>query len=343
MKSGSCRRQLTRTLATVLWLGNWLGSAALGADATQCPEDNPLGGWIRYQSTYHLQPESEGEGGTGCDSEYTQYLRLDMLQKGPHLTHATIDAMLSPLLKGSARETTIQQMLNAWGKHALLDPYYVSRIHYQIWTDGCIKVPGGTDYITGLGARRTSGSLVLGEDLPMGFREAPNTAGSIGFFEFYAMRPEITTNGSLGAVDAIRGPLLADADAEAGVNGKPLLRRNLSRLYPLMPELFYIQPQGTTPPIPGALPYGSGISTSGYPCPNPGCFQVEPTPCAHPDSTQQRDCIANPSKYAVIPFEGKSGWRNESPRFHVLDGWYVSTAISWKICCGCAQIGGTHH
>ena len=331
-------------LAAALCTAVALAPAARGADATQCPEDNPLGGWIRYQSTYHFQPIGEGYGGTGCDSEYTQYLRLDMLQMDAHITRATIEATLPPSLKGSARETILQQMLNSWGKHTLLDPYHVSRIHYQIWTDGCIKAPGGTDYITGLGARRTSGTLVLGEDSPTGFRRNLNMAGSVGYFEFYAMRPEIATLGWLGGVEAIGGPLSGDVDAEADLKGKPYDydHVDLSRMAPRFPGLPHIQPPGTTAPNPGVLGYRSGISTD-FGCPGPVCFQVEPTPCAHPDSTLQRECMANPSKYAVIPFEGKSGWRNASPRRSDPDGWYVSTAISWKICCGCAQIGGTHH
>ena len=131
MRSGHCRKRLTRVLAAALCTAVALAPAARGADATQCPEDNPLGGWIRYQSTYHFQPIGEGYGGTGCDSEYTQYLRLDMLQMDAHITRATIEATLPPSLKGSARETILQQMLNSWGKHTLLDPYHVSRIHYQ--------------------------------------------------------------------------------------------------------------------------------------------------------------------------------------------------------------------
>ena len=327
MWNGSCGRRLTRALVAALSLGTVLAPAALGAGANQCPEDSALGGWIRYQTTWHEQPIS-GAGSTGCDIEYTQYLRLEMLQKGPHLTHATIDATLPPSLKGSARETTVQRMLNAWRKHALLDPYYVSRIHYQIWTDGCIKVPGGNDAITGLGPVRTSGTVTLGEDSSMGFREAPNTKAAVGYFEFHAMSPEIDTLGSLARVDAI-GRALAQ-DERAWRTDLPPGNQGLTTASGVRPGLL----------LPNIWPTTKGRSE------NPGVsyFLVEPTKCAKPDQAQQRDCIANPSKYVVIPFEGKSSWHGIGPStgrglggLGMGPGWWQSSNISWKICCGCGQ------
>jgi len=200
MGNGHRRRRLTSALAAILCTALSLSPAARGAEATQCPEDSPLGGWIRYQTTYHYDPwgsaQSEAGVTTGCDIEQKQNLRFEMLQDGPHYTRASIDAMLPPALKGSARETMVQQMLSAAGKAALVDPYHVSRLHYDISTQGCIKVPGGIDEISGLGAARVSGTVVLGEDSPTGYRNAP---GMTGHFEFKAMGPELVDLWSLGA------------------------------------------------------------------------------------------------------------------------------------------------
>ena len=49
MRSGPRRRQPTRALAAALCAAVSLAPAAAGADATQCPVDSPLGGWVRMQ------------------------------------------------------------------------------------------------------------------------------------------------------------------------------------------------------------------------------------------------------------------------------------------------------
>ena len=318
-------QQLARVLAAALCAAVALAPAARGADATQCTADNPLGGLIRFQSTYHFQPIGPIGGGVGCDIDTQQLLRFDMRQKGPKVTRSTIEAMLPPSLKGSARETLVQQMLNQAGKQALLGTYYVGQLHYQIRRGGCAP-SGGSGTITGISAGGVSGTLVLGEDSPTGFREVLNPA--VGYMEFNAMNPELYSLGSLVGLSDVKAALSSHYEATAGY-----AKVTCDRCLVGVPGLPEIQPT-TKPHSPNrGDPYGVTFG-----CPGATCFHVEPTKCAQSYGSHPAECLANPGKYAAVPFEGKSGWRGETPPGEFYGGgWYVSSEISWKICCGCGQ------
>jgi hypothetical protein len=187
----------------VMSLAVGLVPAAGAADAVPCPDDNPLGAWMRYQTTYHFRPYDEG-----CDIEATEFLNLDMVQDGPRFTRAAIEATLPPSLNGPARGAIVQQMLNQAGKHALLDGYHVSRLRYQLRRSACVA-----DRITGIGPAAVSGALALGEATPQGvFRMLPATATGVGYVEFKAMSPEIDSLGRGRCGEAgIRGACRATA------------------------------------------------------------------------------------------------------------------------------------
>ena len=358
-------RQLTRVLVAALCAAVTFAPTAWGADATQCTEDSPLGAWIRFQTDYHVQPRLPGA--TGCDVTFQQYLRLDMLQTGPKFTRTTIEATIPPSLTGSARDNLVQQMLNQFGKKALIERYHVTRIRFQIRRNECVKTPGGTDTITGLKPLWISGTVVLGEDSPVGFREVRNPVGSLSFDPF---GPEIDSHGTLWEDDLVKRAVVpsyrggfhcepcttAEVDAYKAVHAADDMAQGqdsgpmgdyrsatFETLEPAFPPLPQVLP--TTASHGTSTPYG--IESSG--CPSVRCFLVEPTKCFKRDEAQFRECLANPSKYSVIPFEGKSDWRGETPLapgvapMAIGAGWYRSSKIAWKICCGCAQIGGIHH
>jgi len=321
--SQSRRTQFACPLAAALCVAVSLAPDAWGGGATQCPADNPLGSWIRFQANFHAIPLGANPLLTGCDLTYRQFLRLDMAQRVPKFTRAKIEAMLPPSLTGSARDNAVQSMLNQAGKQALLDSYWVTRIHYQVRRSACVKVPGGIDVITGVDPFWGSGTAVLGEDTPQGFRDVLGGPGGARYITFDPMGPELKSIGSLKEEQVFKEALAAEMQLS-------------------VPQWHTTShgPDGGIgfPNLPQIVPKTANV-------PGPNVFLVEPTKCFRANGAQRSECVANPSEYSMLPFEGRSEWRGETPdaSHQFPPGWYTSTAISWKICCGCAQIGGTHH
>jgi hypothetical protein len=313
---------LTRALAAALWLGAGLAPAAMGADSPSqiCPDDSPLGGWIRAQHLDHVRRTEHD----GCDQETNVFVSFDLVSAGPDMAvlkaAQAADVARLPNLSSQAREKMWSARLAAQGGVGR----YATKLKYRIWTDGCHDI-GGDLYTCNAPSARATGELALGEHTPTGFKPIPDADGvSTTELLFTPMAPSLQISPGRRADQ----DLLPQADGKCVENQRystatigPINRRNIG--------------------------YGGSISIYIVPAPdcawdnspgNPITFCTPPTACFKTtDQAQRRQCNTDPGKFAVLPFEGHAE-RAVSNR----EG-EVFAKASWKVCCGCGQIGGTHH
>ncbi len=304
-----CRSfRLTGALAAALGAGTCLAPPALGADSSSamCPDDSPLGGWVRLQRREQVRQT----GHDGCDLAVNSFMSFDLVPIGPGIeqikAQQAAEVARLPNLSPQARE----QMLNARLAWLAAGGRAATKLRYKMWSDGCRDI-GGAEFTCNGPGGRAAGELTLGEETPTGFRpfEQPQD-GPVYSLAFNPMLPslDIKTGGRAESLPQLN----AKCVSSNSVGGHLLQSGGLAALS------FTISPQPKCDP-----------SNAMYFC-NP------PTVCFNAtDATQRRECAVNPGKFAALPFEGNM--ENRSP------AGIVSSKISWKVCCGCGQIGGTHH
>lgn len=182
MRSGPRRRQPTRALAAALCAAVSLAPAAAGADATQCPVDSPLGGWVRVQHFEHQQPLPAN----GCEEVVNVYLTFDLVPDGPSIEWYM--AHLSPQLPPQIR----QQMLTVTLARQAFGGRAATKIKYWMWSDGCHDI-GGKDFTCKAPGGRASGELTIGEETPTGVRgiESHDPRGDVRSLEFDPLIPDV--------------------------------------------------------------------------------------------------------------------------------------------------------
>ena len=290
---------LMRALVAALWLGTGLAQAALAADQEMCPKDSPLGGWVRMQ---HLAQKRLGDG--GCDQVTNVFMTFDLVPDGPSLEQLT--AHLPPQLPPQVRQQLVNGMLAAragLGRKA-------TKLKYKIWTDGCHDI-GGDHFTCSAPGGAGSGELALGEETPTGFKPSMQQAqgGGVSVVIFNPMVPSLEIRTLSAAGESLLHPfggMCVSTPRNSGAGRSDFIS------------------------------YSDGFEGLGVTIePEPNCkFCTAPTACFKPtDDAQRRECVINPGKFAVLPFEGNLEHRF-SP-FH--DDGIVFTKVSWKLCCGCGQ------
>jgi hypothetical protein len=129
---------LTRAMAAALWLGTGLAPAAMGADSPSqiCPDDSPLGGWVRMQ-----RREQQRLPIGGCDLVVNSFMTFDLVPNGPNIEQSKADVARVPNMSPQAREQALNNRLAglaAGGRSA-------TKLKYQVWTDGCHDIGAGFD------------------------------------------------------------------------------------------------------------------------------------------------------------------------------------------------------
>jgi hypothetical protein len=175
---------LMRALAAALWLGTCLAPAALAADSSnqKCPDESPLGGWVRMQHVEHTL----GWPVNGCEQVINVFLTFDLVNSGPSVEWLT--AHLPPQLPPQVR----QQQLNAILMWQSFPGGKATKIKYRMWSDWCHDV-GGKDWTCNAPGGTASGEVLLGERTPTGFRdfELHDWRGDVGSVAFNPLNPSL--------------------------------------------------------------------------------------------------------------------------------------------------------
>ncbi len=125
--------RLASALAAALWFGTCLTPAAFSADASNqmCPQESPLGGWVRMQ---HLAQTRWGDG--GCNQVTNVFMTFDLVFDGP--SFEWLVARLPPQMPPQVRQKVVNDMLAA--RIGLRRK--ATKLKYKIWTTGCHPVGG---------------------------------------------------------------------------------------------------------------------------------------------------------------------------------------------------------
>jgi len=303
---------LMRALAAALRLGTGLAPPALGADpqSQSCPDDSPLGGWVRLQRHEHKR-----FGPSGCDLVVNSFMTFDLVPNGPNVEQIKADVARVPNMTPQLREQVLNRKL-AWlaagGRSA-------TKLKYQVWSDGCHDIGAGY-YTCNAPGGRASGEIALGQETPTGFKPIEPAAqlGPISLYSltFDPMLPslQIRTAGRGEGLPQLSGACVNNAAGDSRGNSFIAVSGGLAAL------AFIIEPQRNCGP-------GDML-----------VFCNLPTVCFNPtDEAQRQLCYSNPGKFAALPFDGSLEVRSPAQEGVVF------TKISWKVCCGCGQINGTHH
>jgi hypothetical protein len=302
----------TRALMAALCAVTCLASAATGADSSNssCPDGSPLGGWVRLQRHEQLRPFAP----SGCDLVVNSFMTFDLVPNGPNIEQSKADVARVPNMSPQAREQALNSRL-AWlaaGERS------ATKLKYQVWSDGCHDIGAGF-YTCHAPGGRVSGEITLGQETPTGFKPI-EPAAQLGLMHLYhltfnPMLPSLQTNTAGEGLPQLRGACVNNAAGDSPGNSFIAQSGGAAAL------AFKIEPQRNCQP-------GDMFVF---------CNAL-PTVCFNPtDEAQRRQCAVNPGKFAALPFEGSLEVR--SPNQEGI----VFTKISWKACCGCGQIGGTHH
>jgi len=315
----------TRALMAALFAVTWLASAATGADSSDqmCADESPFGGWIRMQ---HLEQVRRGDQ-DGCDQVVNVFMTFDLVPSGLDMAGLkaaqAADVARWPKLSPQARE----QMWNARLASQVSVERDATKLKYKVWSDGCHDI-GGSQQTCDAPGGRASGEIALGEHTPTGFKRYLVTGlqGVHGVI-FDPMAPSVKIQTSDWAGEPGRGgsSLLgqygrAKCVAHAPNGADSVLHFVLTTDgFAALGVIIVPEPM-----------CNAGNYSAGYLCiPPTACFRAT-------DQTQLRQCAINPGKFVAVPFEG-----NQEQRYP--HNAVVRSKISWKFCCGCGQIGGTHH
>lgn len=305
----------TRALMAAFCAVTCLASAATGADSSNssCPNDRPLGGWVRLQRREQMRPFAP----SGCDLVVNSFMTFDLVPNGPNIEQikALIAAFVArvPNMTPQAREQALNSKL-AWlaagGRSA-------TKLKYQVWSDGCHDIGGGFETCNAPGGR-ASGEITLGQETPTGFKPIEPAAqlGPVSAYglTFNPMLPslQINTAGRGEGLPLLHGGACFNAGDSQGSTF-------IVKSGGLAALAFKIEPQRNCQP-------GDMF-----------VFCNLPTVCFNPtDEAQRRLCYSNPVKFAALPFEGSLEVPAYPPRSPAQEG-IVSSRISWKVCCGCGQ------
>jgi hypothetical protein len=306
-----------RKLAVALWLGACLTSAVLGADSTDlsCPDNSPLGGWIRMREVDQVrQPPG------GCNQVVNIYMAFDLVPIGLGVDAQTAQQMeqaqqavyakLPPQLREQMQNQRLA-LLSTGGRSA-------TKLKYKMWSDGCHDI-GGAGLTCSMPGATASGEFVFDKHTPIGFLSTAPAWLSPQSVVFNPMNPslQIPTLSRSGqsflyptkpAGECVGQGRRAILDGQDAGNGA-----------------FYVNIQPERAPI----CQGNRSSWATACVAATACFQAT-------DPAQRRQCVVNPGKFAVIPFEGTQDLHSPKENARAYSA-IVANKISWRICCGCGQ------
>jgi len=270
----------------------------------------------------------------GCDQVANVFMTFDLVPVGPDLEalkalQATEDARLAkgrplpPQVREQAWNTRLA-WLAAGGRGA-------THLKYKVWSDGCHDI-GGVRITCNSPGGRASGEVTLGEETPTGFKviDQRTLGGGVSTVRFNSMGPSLeiyTTSSGESLAHQFDGTCVSHPSSST--SGFFPVSSGYGGLY------VSIEPE---PICLGDDPKGENDAWHPAIC-------TPPTACFKPtDEAQRRECISNPGKFAALPFEGNGERRRSLTRDDGFDRQgLVFHKASWKVCCGCGQIGGTHH